>query len=235
MIWTDEEYNAVKSAFLGLAELHNFKLSELKVELYFRILQRFPGREVVQAIDIAMQTTKFFPKPAELVEIIMGSATDRAAIAWNTFLEIIRRIGPSDSVVFEDSRLSATVDYFGGWDEVHKWKTDELTWRRQEFIKIYASFRQAPPGRRHIGNIEHQNRARGFLDHIPKTVVIPMKGLPGPPMLPPSPNEYQPLLPEAQGGAFASVEPTTANVKMIASNLFGGPNEQVCAGNRSDG
>lgn len=223
MIWTDDEYNAVKSAFLGLAELHNFKLSELKVELYFKILQRFPGREVAQAIEIALQTTKFFPKPAELVEIIMGSASDRAAIAWNTFLDIVRRIGPSDSVVFEDTRLSAIVDYFGGWEEVHKWKSDELTWRRQEFIKIYASLRQPPPGRRHIGNIEHQNRVRGFLDHIPETVVIPKKGLPGPPELPP-PNEYHQVLLEAPEGAFATIEPTPANVKMIATNLFGGPN-----------
>lgn len=224
MTWTDDEYQMIKMGFLGLAELHNFKLSELKVELYFRILQRFHPQDVAQAIDVAIETCKFFPKPAELVEIIMGSATDRAAVAWNNFLEVVRRFGPSDSVEFEDTRFSAIVDYFGGWEEVHKWRLDELTWRRQEFIKIYAGFRQPPPGRRHIGRIEHHNRVRGFLDQIPKTVVIPKNGFPQntAPVLPP-PQDDEPLsLPKNT----LSIE----NVRFAANNLFGGSSE-LCNGN----
>lgn len=223
MIWTDEEYQMIKMSFLGLAELHNFKLSELKVELYFKILQRFHPQDVVRAIELAIETTKFFPKPAELVELIMGTATDRAAIAWNIFLGVIRRLSPSDSVVFEDTRFSAIVDFFGGWDEVHKWKTEDLTWRRQEFIKLYASFRQPPPGHRHVGTIEHQNRVRGFLDYLPETVIVPKEGFPhdATPALPP-PQDNKPLaLPKSK----LSIE----DVRFAANNLFGGPRE-ICNG-----
>jgi hypothetical protein len=176
MAWTHEEQKRIKETFLGLAEIHRKELSKLEVKMYWRILERYEAKDVYEALVMAIETTKFFPKPTELIELIMGTAIDRASLAWMRFLDILSSTSAADSVEFEDTRLSAIVDFFGGWDAVHIWRQDEMTWRRLDFVKIYAGFRYPPPGRRHIGAIEHYNTVHGFLNYVPKTMTVPKIG-----------------------------------------------------------
>jgi hypothetical protein len=176
MMWTEEERTRVEQTFLGLCEFKKQKLSKVQVMIWFRIFEKYDANSVVQALEMAIETLKWFPTPPEIVEFIQGSKADRAAASWIRFCEVIQSVSALDSVIFEDTRLSAMVDYFGGWAECHKWKEDELTFRRMEFIKVYSALRDAPPGKKHIGELEHQNSVRGYLEFIPDPVIIPQSG-----------------------------------------------------------
>lgn len=176
MGWTPEQRQSVEQTFIGLCEFKKQKLSKVQVLIWFRILEKYDAKDVIMALETAIETMKWFPTPPEIVELIMGSATDRAAAAWIRFLEIIKTVSVLDSVIFEDTRFSAMVDYYGGWDKVHQWREDEMTWRRIDFMKVFSNFREPPPGKKHIGDIEHHNSSRGFLEHIPEPVFVPASG-----------------------------------------------------------
>lgn len=60
-------------ALMGmLGENFDKELSPLKVELYFDCLNDFEIEKVKKAVFVAIKTLKFFPKVAELRELIQG-------------------------------------------------------------------------------------------------------------------------------------------------------------------
>jgi hypothetical protein len=227
MTWTKNQTKEVDKAFLALANVHNRKMDEATYISYMRIIQRHPADSVIRALDIAFETSRFFPKPVELLDIIVGNANDRAALAWTNFCTALRRYGAQHSVEFEDTRWSALVDYFGGWDKVHEWKESELPFRRAEFVKIYAGMHEAPPGHRHIGEIEHHNSSRGFTGYVPETVLIPATGEKAGLSLPP-PEPVNPLLLIEHDTKYSS-----RDVIDITSKMFGESDEDTR--NRSHG
>lgn len=150
--------------------------SPLKVELYFQSLRDYQIEDIKNAVSVMIRTRVFpsFPKPAEIIQEINGTAKDRSLSAWILVTDAIRRHGSYESVQFEDSVIHSVVDVMGGWPKLCQTNEDELKWKQKEFENLYQVI-----GRRdgnhpnHLpGIIELENRMNGYEDHIPKPVLI---------------------------------------------------------------
>ena len=74
-----------------LGETFNEPISDVKVEAYFQALLTYDIEAVVMAIQGALRSCKFFPRPVELRELIDGSVEDAAEQAWGALLGEVRR------------------------------------------------------------------------------------------------------------------------------------------------
>jgi hypothetical protein len=156
----------------GLAEVLGAELSVLKIQFYEQALSRFTDEQVEMAVSIAAQTMTFFPKPVELIEIIVGKSQDRAVVAWDTLLTAIRRFGSYQSVLFADAKITKTVELMGGWLQVCAMGEDETKFRMADFLKIYPGINGACEQKALMGRHEQDNLIRGFADRIPGPVRI---------------------------------------------------------------
>jgi len=62
--------NLFQKYIAGLCELHRIELSKIAVEMYWHALTPFSDTQCKAAFDKAVVKYKFFPKPAELIELI---------------------------------------------------------------------------------------------------------------------------------------------------------------------
>ena len=98
----------------GLAEVLGGEMSVLKHQVYGEALKPFTDEQVKTAVNAAVRTLKFFPKPVELLELIGGNKEEKAVVAWTTLMNTIKTVGAYQSVVFEDPKISHIVESFGG-------------------------------------------------------------------------------------------------------------------------
>ena len=102
----------------GLAAVYDKPLTDPLINAYWRALDDLSIEELAQAADRAIRSCRFFPKPAELRELIQGTPDDQAQNAWLRFWRAAERIGAYASVKFEDTGLcEAILRTFGSWPE----------------------------------------------------------------------------------------------------------------------
>ena len=157
---------------IGLAELFDKELSQAVIGFYLEALSRFSDEEISMALNTAMMTCKFFPKPAELVELINGPAGDQAITAWEQLTEAVQRHGAYDSVMFSDTRITRAVEAMGGWIAVCNWPVAELHYRRAEFVKTFMAVKPLKEQKVLAGLVELDNRSRGYFDKLPEPARI---------------------------------------------------------------
>lgn len=130
-------------------EMHGKDPSPGVLALAFDVLSRFELHEVRRAMGVVMSGKTYgAPKPGELVEIIEGSADDRAMRAWTRVLAAIQGVGSYSSVAFDDPIIHAVIAHMGGWTELCRMTIDETPFRAQEFTKRYQGYarqRVVPP------------------------------------------------------------------------------------------
>jgi hypothetical protein len=99
-----------------LVEVFDKELTPQRVEIYFRALAAYPIDRIVDAVEEAVRTLKFFPKPAELIELIEGSPEDQAEHAWLQFWAALTRGGTYRSLYCEDGVVAETIRrLYGSW------------------------------------------------------------------------------------------------------------------------
>lgn len=86
---------------------------------------------------------QFAPKVADIVRIIEGTPTDRAAIAWGKTLEAISSIGSYTDVVFDDPIIHAVITDLGGWVKLCSTETKELSYVQHKFCESYKAYKRA--------------------------------------------------------------------------------------------
>lgn len=114
---TDRDSVEFARLFTLLSETFNKAVSDSLAEIYFRTLKDFTIEQITHAVEQAIATKKFFPKPAELRELLVGNPEDRASNAWAAFLEAAAN-GGTASVQFADRATAMAMDAtFGSWLE----------------------------------------------------------------------------------------------------------------------
>lgn len=102
----------------GLAEVFAEPMSAMRVAGYFGALKPFDLADVTRAINQALRECRFFPKPAELIELIEGSKDGQAGKAWASLVEAARKGGQYASLWMEDFALAAAFRRtFPSWIE----------------------------------------------------------------------------------------------------------------------
>jgi len=147
----------------ALAEFYEKSLSGIQLDFYVGALEGFTPEQVDAASRLAVKTLKFFPKPAELIELIQGSPDDQAAQAWETLWNAYLKAGFWDSVLFQDGAIARTVALiFGGWiafsETMRAFSPEMIQAKRKEFLATYRrESRQPKEPMRLAGHHEVEN------------------------------------------------------------------------------
>lgn len=143
---TDVDRVVFAEAMMILGETFNEPVSEVRIESYFSALSDLPMPALGLAVRSAVRTLKWFPKPVELREMVLGAAGDNADAAWAEVMTQIRRVGYIGTPTFTDPNTGRAVDeIWGSWRRLCETLPAEgpelIGWIKQ-FKATYAS--QAP-------------------------------------------------------------------------------------------
>lgn len=149
----------------ALGAVFDANLTAVKVVVYFEALRDLPFEVVVQAMNHAVKTCKFFPKPAELRSLAVGDDEDVAETAWVSLRAAMKHAGSYASLAVGDAALAETiVSVFGGWPQACASDLSPEMWasKRKEFGRVYRVMRQrGMVGTRFLPGIcEQQNAGR---------------------------------------------------------------------------
>lgn len=116
---TEHDRADFATLMLGLGETYGEPVSDARMELYFRALADKELADLRAAATVCVRVSKFFPRPAELIEAMGGSVEDRAELAWMAVQRMVRRFGfysePGRHDWPDDASRQAALELYGGW------------------------------------------------------------------------------------------------------------------------
>lgn len=156
---TEQDTPKLKEIMNRVGIITDKPMTKSHYDTYFELLKGFSIEQVAGAFTEALKKNTFFPRPAELLEILEGNDDDRASYAWSAFLSAAKNGGYA-SVKFLDAATAIAVDQaFGGWiqacqklaagwvddfGKIHDASSDEMiTAWRNHFFKVYAAARRS--------------------------------------------------------------------------------------------
>lgn len=122
----------------ALCEVFDREISNSLTKVYWETLKPYSDAQCKRAFVAAFKTCKFFPKPADLIELLDGTMEDRATEAWAKVCKAVQRIGPYESVEFDDPVIHSVIQAMGGWVQIQNCDMNEWKWRGKEFEKLYV-------------------------------------------------------------------------------------------------
>lgn len=182
---TRDDSAAFAALMLGLGEVYGEPVSDVRMEIYFAALADLDIETVRAAATAHVRLSKFFPRPAELREVIDGSADDRAELAWAAVLNLVRRYGYTGTdgkgkpPAFPDEvTRRAALDMYGSWRALCAklpGEGPELLGAAKLFKAAYrakhllAQRNELPPSteeaRAVLSNLKRELKARGLPHH----------------------------------------------------------------------
>lgn len=117
--------------------------SEFTLSVWWQACQPFDLEQVRKALTVHCtdpERGQFAPKVADIVRVLAGTATDRAALAWGKVHEAMSAVGSYTDVVFDDPAIHAVVEDLGGWPKVCRTKLDELSYLQHRFQEAHRAY-----------------------------------------------------------------------------------------------
>jgi hypothetical protein len=143
---TDETTFVQLMAVLG--ETFGKEVSPSLASIYFRAFEAWGLDAFEKAVNKAVVSLKFFPKPVEIIELIEGNAADHITLAeqaWHQLWQALDRSGTYRSLFCEDRVLAETIRrMFGDWPAAGMLPRPESDQgpmyqvRHKEFVATYA-------------------------------------------------------------------------------------------------
>jgi len=113
------------------------------LDVWWQACQGFDLEQVRAALTAhAMDPERgqFPPKAADVVRVLAGTRTDRAAVAWGKAFEAMGAVGAYQDVVFDDPAIHAVVEDLGGWPKVCRTELKELSYLQHRFCESYRAY-----------------------------------------------------------------------------------------------
>ena len=147
-----------------LGEIFGKEISDTLKTAYWSVLKPYTDGQCKAAFESVIATCRFFPKPAELLELLGSGESDAATLAWLEVDRAVRQIGPYESVSFEDPAINSTIEAMGGWVRLGGVTLDQWKWSRKEFEGLYPIMTRRRDGHPEYlpGVFELENSAKGF-------------------------------------------------------------------------
>ena len=111
------------------------------VRIYWEVLSKYSDEQIEAACKAALSRCKFFPKPAEIEELIPSGVMSPPA-AWGAVMEALE-FGRESA----DPQVNEAVRRVGGWRYLREKTNDELQWISKRFVE-------------HYNDLQDQNRLR---------------------------------------------------------------------------
>jgi hypothetical protein len=118
---------------------------------------------------------QFAPKVADIVRVLSGTRTDRAALAWGKVYEAMQRVGQYQDLVFDDPAIHATIMDLGGWVKICQTKEEEISYLQHRFCESHRAYTgrgefDFPRSLIGLRSPDHEYKQRGL--PIPEPILI---------------------------------------------------------------
>jgi hypothetical protein len=153
-----------KEYLATLCELHDRTMSKLLTDLYWKVLEPFSDEECEEAFKLIIYDSKFFPKPADFREVILGKKANKATEAWLEVLGAVSKIGNYQSVKFDNPVIHSVINAMGGWPQLCMMEKTDEKWKQKEFERLYEiiSARNGKHPEYLVGTHEQENFRTGY-------------------------------------------------------------------------
>lgn len=118
-------------------------VSEFTLSVWWSACQPFEMEQVRKALTghaTDPERGQFPPKVADLVRLLSGTVTDRAALAWGKVHEAMSAVGAYQDVVFDDPAIHAAVEDCGGWPKVCRTELKDLSYLQHRFCESHKAY-----------------------------------------------------------------------------------------------
>lgn len=174
---TPDDRPAFAELMLGIGEAYGEAVSDARMEIYFAALADLSLDRLRQSATVHVRASKFFPRVSELRDALEGSPEDRAEMAWNAALQMVRHVGYWQEPTWTDPVMErAAIELFGSWKSLcERLPADGpgLTMAAKQFKAAYIAYsRRAlrkPPAlpskdeaSRRLVSLEQELTARGL-------------------------------------------------------------------------
>ena len=106
--------------------------------IYWELFRKYSDEQIEAACKAALSRCKFFPKPAEIEELIPSGVMSPPA-AWGAVMEALE-FGRESA----DPQVNEAVRRVGGWRYLREKTNDELQWISKRFVEHYQDLREQP-------------------------------------------------------------------------------------------
>lgn len=162
------DYDGFVDIIQAVSEQYGKRLSDSVLALYWQGLQDYELSAVRDALGRHLRNTdtgQFMPKIADIIRMLQGSSQDCAFSAWTKVYKAVRRVGPYESVVFDDPIIHRVIHDMGGWMLICGKNDDEWPFVAKEFENRYRGFKSKSeriefPAKL-IGMFEAENSSKG--------------------------------------------------------------------------
>ena len=120
-----------------VCELYDKTLSDMMKDLYWKVLDPFTDEQCEKAFKEIIYSSRFFPKPADFIEILQGKKQDQATIAWLEVLGTIKSVGHYQSVRFANPVSHSVIMAMGGWEQLCMMEIKDEKWKQKEFERLF--------------------------------------------------------------------------------------------------
>lgn len=117
--------------------------STFMLDLWWQACLNFDITQVQKALNThAMDAERgvYAPKVADVVRVLQGTTTDRAALAWGKVLGAMGSVGAYQDVVFDDAAIHAAVMDCGGWTKMCRSDLSELSYLQHRFCQSHKAY-----------------------------------------------------------------------------------------------
>lgn len=214
----NEDREALTAMLAKVMSIYGKQITAGFVDVFFDALKGFDLDSVRRGLNAHVQNPdsgQFPPKPADVVRLIDGTSQDQGMQAWSRVDKAVRRVGPYQSVVFDDAIVHRVIDEMGGWIKLCNTPSeDDYKFQGIEFARRYRAYVIAGGAgsdypRHLIGMTEAENNTAGYKRNLPNPVLIGTEsgclevlkgGGDGRSLLTHSPKSVQELLAQAKQG-----------------------------------
>jgi hypothetical protein len=141
----EDEKKAFWTMLQGVYEFYRKRsdLSDFSAQVWWNACKDYDFEQVSKAFSrhlVDADAGKFLPMPADLVRVLSGTTTDRAALAWGKVLEAMSSVGAYTDVVFDDPAIHAAIDDMGGWPKICRGETKDLSYLQHKFCEAHKAY-----------------------------------------------------------------------------------------------
>jgi hypothetical protein len=117
--------------------------SVFMLDLWWQACQNFDLGQVQKALNThAMDAERgvYAPKVADIVRVLQGTTTDRAALAWGKVMGAMGSVGAYQDVIFDDAAIHAAIADCGGWVKMCRGDISELSYLQHRFCQSHKAY-----------------------------------------------------------------------------------------------
>lgn len=161
---TPQEYEQFVTVIADVHEFYKQPLSEFSLTVWWEAMRQYDLSAVSDALGrhvVNPDTGQFMPKPADVVRMLDGGTQDSALLAWAKVKSAIARVGPYETVAFDDPLIHACLEELGGWPKLCSTPTEkDLEFRGNEFVKRYRGYRMRSATPEYLRSLAGLNEQR---------------------------------------------------------------------------